>query len=110
MSQYNETLSHTWDLTTPDSGLWINDELTRIMGNFIAIVGNGGAAPTNTMQQLYTALVALQNRWSADIGVVKMYGGFTLPANHLWCDGAGYLRSSYTGLFGNLTSTIDAIT
>ncbi len=57
---YNESLTRTWDRSTPNDGLLFAAEFQRLYDNFIAIVNNGGSAPTKDMEALNTFMVNLQ--------------------------------------------------
>src|SRR5215471_3208387 len=41
-------------------------------------------------------------------GVIEEYAGTTLPTGYLWCDGTSYLRTTYPGLFGAISTTYGA--
>src|SRR5215831_6842646 len=41
-------------------------------------------------------------------GVVEEWAGSTLPNGYLWCDGSSYLRTTYPGLFGAISTQFGA--
>jgi hypothetical protein len=57
---YNESKTRSWTRSTPNDGLLFEAEFQRLYDNFIAIVNNGGSAPTKDMEALNTFMVNLQ--------------------------------------------------
>jgi len=94
----------TEQIITWDAGVFQLETTTPVKGGAVA-----GAldAPTDGEANAQAQVLAnrtgyLKQLADADLGVVKMFAGSSLPYGHLWCDGAEVSRTTYADLFAVL--------